>query len=339
MQFRGRPIRVAMGCQFFVDPDKRHSLTALELVKACISGPQDLTLTDTAGVRSGRMWTAIGGAALLLYSLHWIRPLRPARYVLSLLDERATLPLPFTFAARPLAALVDALATRLRPNRFYRNAVGLMEDALDPATMLAHLPNVMDGYALQPAYDARSLAWLLDQTARKTRYGRLRARAVRDGERRLIGWYLYHVQAGGVSEVVQIAALPGCFDRVLQRLLADAWRHGAVAVRGRLDPRHVQELTDRHCWLRRDGSWTLAHSRHADIMAAMQQGNAFLSRLEGEWWLRFDDEGGTARSVRHAWVSTARPTASGSDAGLNAIAPSPIARPHEPQLTRVSRPR
>jgi hypothetical protein len=312
MLLRGRPIRMAMGYQFFVDPDKRHGLTALELVKACISGPQDLTFTDTAGDTSGRMWTAIGGTTLLLYSLHWIRPLRPARYVLSLLDERATLPLPLTFAARPVAALADTLATWLRPNRFYREAVDLVEDALDPAAMLAHLPDVMDGYALQPAYDSRSLAWLLDQTARKTRHGRLRARAVRDGKWRLIGWYLYHVQAGGVSEVVQIAALPGCFDRVLQRLLADAWRHGATAVRGRIDPRYARELTYRHCWFRREGSLTLVHSRHADIMAAILQGDAFLSRLEGEWWLRFDDEGRTTRSVHHAWASTARPTASTS---------------------------
>jgi hypothetical protein len=91
----------------------------------------------------------------------------------------------------------------------------------------------MRGSTLQPVYDARSLAWLLDQTAHKTRYGRLRARAVRDRER-LLGWYLYYAQAGGVSEVLQIAARDGSFDRVLLRLLADAWRHGAVAVRGRL---------------------------------------------------------------------------------------------------------
>lgn len=311
MLLRGRPIRVAIGCQFFVDPVKRHSLIALELVKACISGPQDLTLTDTAGETSRRMWTAIGGTALLLYSLNWIRPLRPARYVLSLLDERATLPLPLTFAARPVAALVDALATRLRPNRFYREAGELVEDALDPATVVTHLPEVMGGNALQPAYDAASLAWLLDQTAHRTRYGRLRARAVRDGER-LLGWYLYHVQAGGVSEVVQLAARDGSFDRVLQRLLADTWRHGAVAVRGRLEPRYAKELSNQHCWLRRAGSWTLVHSRRADIMAAIQQGDAFLSRLEGEWWLRFDDEGGTTRSVHRACVSTARPTASTS---------------------------
>jgi hypothetical protein len=286
MLLRGRPIRVAMGCQFFVDPDKRHSLTALELVKACISGPQDLTFTDGAGEASGRMWPAVGGTALLLYSLHWIRPLRPARYVLSLLDERATLPPALTFAARPLAALADALASRLRQNRFLREQTELTEDALDQTTMLAHLPDVLGGCALQPAYDARSLAWLLEQTARRTRHGKLRARAVRDRER-LLGWYLYHVQAGGVSEVVQIAARNGSFDRVLLRLLADAWRHGAVAVRGRLEPRYVQELRQRHCWFRWDGPWTLAHSRRADVMTAIQQGDAFLSRLEGEWWLRF----------------------------------------------------
>lgn len=312
MLLRGRPIRAAMGCQFFVDPDQRHGLTALELVKACISGPQDLTLTDTAGETSRRMWTAIGGTAALLYSLNWIRPLRPARYGLSLLEERATLPFPLTFAARPLAALVDALATRLRPNRFYREAGELVEDALDPATVAPHLPEVMDGNALQPAYDARSLAWLLDQTARRTRYGRLRARAVRDGRRRLIGWYLYHVRAGAVSEVVQLAARSGSFDRVLERLLADAWRHGALALQGRLEPRYAQELSNRHCWLRRAASWTLVHSRHAGILAAIQQGDAFLSRLDGEWWLRFDDEGGTTRGEPHARASGARPSASTS---------------------------
>src|SRR6266853_2726771 len=80
--------------------------------------------------------------------------------------------------------------------------------------------------------DTHSLAWLLEQAARKKRHGTLRARAVRDGERGLIGWYLYYVRAGWTGEVVQIAARNGWFGRVLQRFLGDAWRHGAVAVRG-----------------------------------------------------------------------------------------------------------
>jgi len=297
MLLRGRPIRVAVGCQFMVDPDKRRSLTALQLAQACLSGPQDLTLADGASEQVRRGWIAIGGTAALSYSLHWTRPLRPARYVLSLVEGLAASPLPLTFAARPLAALADAVATRLRPNRFLREETELAEDALDPATMLAHLPDLLRGYALQPVYDTHSLTWLLEQASLKTRHGRLRARAVRDGERRLIGWYLYYVHAGGMSEVIQIAALDGSFDRVLRRLLADAWRHGAAAVRGRLDPRYVQELSDRHCWLRTDGTWTLVHSRHAEVMAAVRQGDAFLSRLEGEWWMRFLGEGETRRTV------------------------------------------
>src|SRR6267142_3360763 len=287
MAFRGRPIRVAVGCQLMVEPNRRHGLTALQLARAALSGPQDLFIADGANELSRQMWAGLGGTAPLLYNLHWTRPLRPARFALSLLEERRALPHLLALAVRPLGALADALAARLRPNRLHREEVELKEHGLDAASMLAHLPDIMDGDALQPTYDARALAWLLEQLARKTRHGKLRACAVLEGERRLIGWYLYFARAGGVSEVVQVAARNGSFGRVLQRLLADAWRRGATAVRGRLDPRHIQELSDRHCWFRREGTWTLVHSRHADLAAAIHQGNAFLSRLEGEWWLRF----------------------------------------------------
>lgn len=253
MLFRGRPIRVAVGCNFMVDPDNRQSLTALQLAQANMSGPQDLTLADGASDEARRMWIGIGGTAPLLYNLHWIRPLRPARYLLSLLEERGVFPRPLTLAARPLGAFADLLAGRLVWNRSYREEGELAEDTLDSATMLAHLPEVLDGSALQPVYDARSLAWLLEQTARKMGQGTLRARRVLDGERRLIGWYIYYLRSGGgPSEVVQIAARNGAYDCVLRRLLADAWRHGAAAVRGRVDPRFVYELSSRHCWLRRD---------------------------------------------------------------------------------------
>ncbi len=312
MMFRGRRLRVAVSTQFMVDPDKCNSLTALQLTKAFISGPQDLTLVDGANDQARQMWIGLGWPAPLLYNLHWTRPLRPARYVLSLLQERAALPPPLAFVTRPLSALADSLAARLRPNQFLREECDLVENTLDPAVMLAHLPDIMAGIALQPVYDARTLAWLLDQTARKKRHGTLRARAVRDGERRLIGWYLYYILKGGVSEVVQIAARNGSFDCVLRRLLVDAWRQGAAALRGRLEPRFVRELSDRHCWFRREGSWTLVHSRHADVLAAIQQGDAFLSRLEGEWWLRFLGEGETTRRVYHAGLGTVRPARSAS---------------------------
>ncbi|MGB5079319.1 MAG: hypothetical protein WBO23_01075 [Burkholderiales bacterium] len=287
MCLRGRPILAGVGCQIIVDPDQRGALTALQLTQACISGPQDLTLVDGANRQVRRAWLGLGGTAPPLHSLHWTRPLRPARYALSLLEERASFPRFLALAARPLGGAADALVGRMPQNRFLRETVELEEDALDPATMLAHLPEVLRGYALQPVYDAGSLAWLLDQTERKKRHGTLRARVARDAERRLLGWYLYYLHAGGASEVVQIAALDGAFDRVLERLLADAWRHGAAAVRGRVDPRHAQELSGRQCWFRWDSTWTLVHSRDPEVMDAIREDRAFISRLEGEWWLRF----------------------------------------------------
>jgi hypothetical protein len=286
MAMRERTLRVAVGCQFMVDPLHRNGLAWLQLAKACLSGSQDLTLADAATDQSRRLWLGLGGAAPPLYSLHWTRPLRPARYALSRLEARDSLLRPLALAARPLGALADACAARLLPNGFLRGDSGLAEEALDAAAMLAHLPEVLHGTALWPHYDARALAWLLDQAARKTIYGALRARAVLDGKR-WIGWYLYHVRGGGVGEVLQIAACHGSFDRLLQQLLADAWRQGATAVHGRLDPRYLHELSACHCWLRQEGTWTLAYSRHPQVLAAFEQGQVFLSRLEGEWWLRF----------------------------------------------------
>ncbi|MGH8745867.1 MAG: hypothetical protein ACREUK_05195, partial [Burkholderiales bacterium] len=172
-------------------------------------------------------------------------------------------------------------------NRLLREDDGLAEKALDPAALSAQLPEFMTGCTLRPDYDPDSLGWLFDQAARKTRHGTLRAHALRDGERRLVGWYAYYLRAGGTSEVLQIAARQGAFDAVLRRLLAHAWRHGAAALSGRLDPRYVGELANRHCWFGHAGTWTLAHSRHPDVAAAIERGEAFLSRLEGEWWMRF----------------------------------------------------
>jgi hypothetical protein len=294
MRLRERVLRVAVGCQFMVAPDARRSLFALQLTQACLAGPQDLMLADGANDLMRRMWQGAGGAVPLLYGLHWTRPLRPAGHALELLERRGVA---LARAARPLAAAADALAAHLPPNRFLRAAAPAGDLPLQADDMLTLLPQVLDGAALQPVYDLQSLGWLLEQAARKSRFGRLRGRLVHAGGKGL-GWYLYYVRRHAAAEVLQLAARPGAFDAVLQALLADAWREGASSVRGRVDPRYAQELSQRHCWFRWDGTWTLAHTRDAEVAAALHSGDAFLSRLEGEWWLRFLDEDAVAP---HAW--------------------------------------
>src|SRR5258706_10442170 len=48
MLLRGRPIRVAVGCQFIIAPHNPNHPPAPAPTQACISGPQDLTLADCA---------------------------------------------------------------------------------------------------------------------------------------------------------------------------------------------------------------------------------------------------------------------------------------------------
>ena len=286
MTFDGRSIKVGVGAQLMVAPDRRHSLVALQLVKRTLTGPQDLFVTDGANDSAMRLWAGVGGAVPALQNLHWTRPLRPFRYGLDLLARSGPLRA-LTRLARAPGRLADALAARAHPNRFHQLEPSLIDVPLDVATMLAALNDVGGRKCLlRPCYDADSLGWQLEQVALKQRHGRLRARAVFD-HRTLLGWFLYYAQPGTVNEVLQIGAIGASFDRVLRQLMVDAWRQGATALRGRVDPLYVEQLSERHCWFRREGSWTLAHSRHADIVAAIERGAAGFSRLEGEWWLRF----------------------------------------------------
>lgn len=287
MRLHGRRLRVAVGCQFMVDPERRGGLAALQLLKACLAGPQDLTFVDGATEEAQRLWTGLGGAAALPYCLHWTRPLRPARHALALARARRLLSPRLAAAARPFAAVADRWVARLRPNRDIAAAAAVDDEPLDAAVMCAWLPQMMERATLQPEYEMHELAWLLEQAAAMKRHGPLRARLVRGDDGAPAGWYLHYVRAGAPAEVVQIAARAGAFDRVLRALLADAWRHGATAVRGRLDPRYAHALSQRHCWFRCDDCWTLAHARDPQILAAVHRGDAFLSRLEGEWWCRF----------------------------------------------------
>src|SRR5258706_7528243 len=105
MVFRGRPIRVAVGCQFIVEPNRRHGLTALQLARAALSGSQDLFIADGANDLSRQMWAGLGGTAPPLYNPHWTRPLPPAPSALSLLQERRAPPSLVTLSARPPAPL------------------------------------------------------------------------------------------------------------------------------------------------------------------------------------------------------------------------------------------
>jgi Acetyltransferase (GNAT) domain len=277
----GRPLLAAICSQFVVHPERR-GLVGLQLLKAVFEGPQDVSISDEANDATRRIWEGRGGMTAFLHSLRWLRPLRPGRLAASWLREHRW-QAPF----RAAAALGEALAAPLLGPRVRPPAPDCRGERLDEATLLSCLTDVGDEGFLRPAYDVRSLKWLLGRAALSTREGQLEGIAVRNDRGELLGFYLYHAKADGVGEVLHVAATRETIGRVLGHLADHAWRHGAIGLAGRLHPGFLDELLTGCFVSRGPGPWMLVHSKRPSLVDAILRGDTSLSRLDGEWCLRF----------------------------------------------------
>ncbi|MDX2031914.1 MAG: GNAT family N-acetyltransferase [Blastocatellia bacterium] len=291
MTIAGRPIRVAISSQFIVDPETRSLGTGLGLVKAFLSGPQDLSMTDEANETSRRLWEGFKGLTAPLYSIHWTRMLRPARHAASLLGavlgRGSLLSTLVTTTTGPACNLADAIAARKLPNHFSVPEPKTEAEALTPESLLACLAEFSNTRALWPEYDAKSLSWLLETIGRKKLSGELRAFAVRRAGGALLGWYVYLLKAGGESNLLQMMGRKGTIGDVVDHLFYDAWRHGSLSVTGRMDTQFIHIYAEKRCTLRCGTPWFLFQSNQADLVDCIQRGDALLSKLEGEWCLHF----------------------------------------------------
>ena len=284
MKFRGRPVQAAVGHNFMVDRSRRGSLAGVELARRFLRGPQDLSLAE-GNESSRRIWEFLGGTVCLLYSFSWTRALRPAQYSLTFLKHRG-LPSVAARTLGPLCGAADALLHLLPQDAFRLQPPAALSDDLDNVTMLACLSAFITNRALQPVYDTPSLNWLMQTLAEKRHRGTLHRVAVRTHSGRPLGWYLYFLGDSGVAEVLQIGGREDKLGEVLDHLFYHAWQRGAVAATGPMDPSLCGPLSQSHCMFHRpDNCWMLVHSHDPQILNALHAGDAFLSRLEGEWWI------------------------------------------------------
>jgi len=286
MSIAGEPVRAVVSHTVMIEPGRRAAPVSVELLKALLSGPQDLILAQGAHV-SRRIFEAIGGVPSPFYGVRWVRPLRPARYVLSSLRRRGLPALPAS-ALTPFCRALDTLAARVRTNPFRVPPSDLGGDELDVDTFVESLDDVAHDRSLRPRYDRNSAKWLLELMASKPGAGAFQKVVVRQPSGEVAGWYLYYLNPGGTSEVVQVGASAASVDAVLAHLFAHAWRGGAVALSGQLDPAAFPALTRGSCLFRHDGGpGLLVHSRRGDLREAIHRGDGFITRLEGEWWIGF----------------------------------------------------
>lgn len=284
MSMNGRPIRAAIGHTFMVDPASRSTPAAMELLCAYLSGPQDVSMARGTGV-SRRMFEAFGGSTSLLYSIGWTRVLRPGRYVLSFLTRHG-LPALAAHALAPVSYAADVVTSRLLRNPCQLLEPRLSGMELDAETLRKCMAEFSSGRSLRPTYEAGSLRWLLELLDHRSGGAPFRKIVVRDSSQEIVGYYLYYLNPEGVGDVVQIGAHPGSIEEVFDCLGYDAQQDGLMAVSGQLEPLFLPALSARHCLLgRRDGSSLLVHSKDPDLIAPIYRGDAFLTRLEGDWWI------------------------------------------------------
>jgi hypothetical protein len=276
-------LRAAVSTQFVVDPSGAPGLVAVRLAKAFLEGPQDLSIADSANDLGRGIWERLGGKTDRLLSLHWTRPLRPARLALSLMRNRRALA-PFAMAAAPLAAVADLAVTQLPSSQFRQPRTDSSSPEMDSAEMLAEERRFLGTAALRVEHDEPAFSWLLKRAAKSS--GTLHTTVVSRGGR-LEGWAVWHLDRNGTAEVLQLAATEQSIDRVLGQLFYETWKAGAVAAAGRLDPQFVQALSDRYCLFHRRGPWTLVHARRPELLQPFWTGTASFARLDGEWPLAF----------------------------------------------------
>jgi hypothetical protein len=288
MMLGEQEIRVVVAGNHMVDKGAREPFAGSNLLKRLLDGPQDLTFTDSANEISRRLWEKVGAATLLNYSLRWVRVLRPLSYSLSLTRMPSAVPALRALLA-PALSIGDGLGRLFVPPPDITAAGMLTARPLTASLIVSGFKNIAGSRPLRPVYESENVTWLLSMARAKEQFGELKALAISERDEPL-GWYLYYGHRGDTAQVLQVAARPESMMRVLNHLFVSAYAEGCTALMGMLDPRFIREYHAQKCIIVLRDMYTVAHSRNRDVLRPLLAGEAFLSRLDGEWWTRLQGD-------------------------------------------------
>ncbi|MDI7861833.1 hypothetical protein MRS76_07670 [Rhizobiaceae bacterium n13] len=277
-------ITAAYAGSYMVDRPQDNPLVGARLLRAFLSGPQDLFVSETANSIALGMWQKLGHHMEPSYSLNWLRMFGPARAAIDLAAHKVA-------AARllaPIGAATDwaidrALRKPLAPakpdERRYH-----AEDA-DVATLAPVLQQLSETFALRPDWKPEVLDWLLAHASRKALFGDIHCRVLRAPDGEPAGCAVYYGRPGAIAWVLQLLATPGAIETVVDDMLFDAYGRGCAGIRGNGDPQSLPVLMNRKT-LFFSRSVMLVSSRNPAILSELRSGRALVTGLAGESWCR-----------------------------------------------------
>jgi len=295
MQFKGQPIRAGVGAQFFVDRKLHRGPAAIEILRAFLRGPQEITFTDGSGEDSSIVWRAVGAQVARMQSFNWMRILRPIEAGRAMFDRTggtvSGLKGISGLLARPLDNLVSKLpVSMLKPPRSrYSTRLAEVDELFECIQEL----NWRE--PLKPAYRLAEFRWLIGQALRVNNLGKLRLLTVHAPDGSRCGSLVYYAKPRGSAYVLQIGwRRRDHFPEILSALFADAYEQGQYAVKGQAIPQFIVQMSEQYCIFRQLNACVVGHSRNPEIFDAFVSGNNAMSRLDGECWLRFPLENWTS---------------------------------------------
>ncbi len=277
-----KELRGVWAAHLMVDPDYGSGPAGALLLRRLLSGPQDVTLTDTASRLVARIWETFGGHVDPLRSLQWMHVLRPARWLAEVAGRRLA-GTPASSLVTPVAAIpFHIVGARLAGREVRMFDPDVTREPLAPAALAEHAPALVPRDALRPWYDAGYATRLIQRVSGLRTHGEFRLRLAR---RRgaPIGWHASYVHPGRSCRVLAIAARPRDADAVVGDLLEDAREAGATMATGRLEPLFAAPVLRRYSVVG-GASRCLVHARDPALVNAVLAGDAAVSRMDGEWW-------------------------------------------------------
>ena len=294
MSIGGRTLRAAIGNSLAVERDASDPTAGARLCRSFFQGPQDITISDRSNATSVALWRGMGGDVLPLYSLDWMRVLRPLEAATFRLRRRLRLTGPTLPLVRGLDHVAAGLARRrgrdvieapqppLRPR-------GLRRKDADAGTLIPAIRTLVAEDLLHPLWSDAGIEALLAQAGQKRELGQTVMQVVEDASGRSVGAYIYYLPVHGIAQVLHVLSTRAMTGPVLDVLLLDAYGRGAVAIGGRAQPRLIEALLDRRATLS-SAYRCVFGATDPDVLAAVRSGNAVIGGLVGEFWTRLNGD-------------------------------------------------
>jgi hypothetical protein len=282
MSVEGKPIRAALCGTLMVDGHAQDPFAGARLMRAFLTGPQDISLTETANDVSTDMWRKLRGTILPDHSLEWLRVLRPAAFLAEMAAGTGARVL------SPLTRPLDALARRGKPRWFSmaEPPLGALPNVdADEETTAALFRAFTEDFAVQPLWERETLQRMISHSRRKALYGGMVRRQVLARNGKSVGLFLYYGDPGRIGRVVQVLAAPGQAGAVIDSMLAHAHERGMAALRGRTMPALLQAMLGRP-FLFLHASSSIVHARDPALVEPFVAGRAFFNGFAGESWSR-----------------------------------------------------